>query len=63
MGAITRETADKTMLYNCNTDFKQYVDKYAKQRNFPLNEALQHALVKSVGDYYIEEQNKEREVK
>lgn len=33
-------------------DFEQYVQKYAKKHEISIEEALQHALVKSAKRYY-----------
>lgn len=39
-------------LYSTNDDFKTYVDKYCETRKVTLEEALTHATVKEVADYY-----------
>lgn len=38
--------------YNSNADFKAYVDKYCKKHKCTVEEALEHALVKDVYEYY-----------
>lgn len=38
--------------YNSNKDFKDYVDKYCRTYGLTVDEALTHALVKEVKDYY-----------
>lgn len=37
--------ADLEELYINNTDFKEYVDKYCRQKQITKDEALQHRLV------------------
>lgn len=42
--------------YNTNSDFRGYVDRYSKKyvegRSITVEEALQHAQVKEVAEYY-----------
>ena len=44
--------------YDRNSDFKQYVDRYAKKHNegksISVDEALDHELVKQVAEQYME---------
>ena len=40
-------------LYLSNRDFKAYVDRYCKTYSVSVEQALQHAIVKHVADYYI----------
>lgn len=44
-------------LYSNNPDFKTYVDKYCITSHVNLEEALSHATVKEVGDYYRRKEN------
>lgn len=46
--------------YNSNKDFQTYVDKYARARNLPVDEALGHRLVNIAAEYYkaLNEENK-----
>lgn len=39
-------------LYNENEDFKGYVDRYCKTQKIEVAEALTHALVMEVAEYY-----------
>lgn len=41
-------------LYNENADFKAFIDKYCKKHNCTVDQALTHALVKEVYEYYKE---------
>lgn len=49
--------------YNTNSDFRGYVDRYSKKyvegRSIPVEEALEHAKVKEVADYYREKEIEE----
>ena len=38
-------------LYETNSDFKEYVDRYSKCRRISVEEALEHELVKEYGRY------------
>lgn len=38
--------------YKANPDFKKYVDRYCVKHEITVEEALEHELVKSVGEYY-----------
>ena len=38
--------------YNKNSDFKEYVDKCCKKHKCTVEQALNHALVKEVYEYY-----------
>lgn len=40
--------------YRHNVKFRQYVDKYAKNRGITVVEALEHELVRQVALYYTE---------
>lgn len=40
--------------YRYNPDFREYVDKYCKQYNLTVEEALRHEIVKQVYLYYAE---------
>ena len=50
-------------LYNTNKDFKDYVDRYCKNKPFGVNEALRHIHIKLVGQYYKEKENIAKESK
>lgn len=49
---------DRTILvnneYRHNEKFRQYVDKYAKNRGITVVETLNHELVRQVALYYTE---------
>lgn len=40
--------------YKWNKNFREYVDKYAKNREITVKEALTHAEVREVWRYYTE---------
>lgn len=40
--------------YDVNNDFKNYVDKYARDNNISVEQALQHRLVVQTESYYRE---------
>jgi hypothetical protein len=40
--------------YVQNKDFKEYVDKYAKDNKISVGEALTHAIVREMYKYYKE---------
>lgn len=40
-------------LYLSNRNFKDYVDRYCRQYHVTIEEALQHAIVKYVADFYV----------
>ena len=40
-------------LYASNKGFKEYVDRYCNMYSFSIEQALQHAMVRHVADYYI----------
>lgn len=42
---------DYRQMYDSNTDFKAYVDKYVKQNHVPLDVALSHKMVQNYGEY------------
>lgn len=44
---------DYIELYNTNEDFRNYVDKYKRDRKLSLEEALEHELVKQYADYVV----------
>lgn len=47
-------------LYNTNKDFKDYVDRYCRNKPFGVNEALRHIHIKLAGQYYKElEENRD----
>lgn len=47
-----------TKLYQHNSNFKRYVDHYASThsegRSIPVHEALQHKIVRNVGNAYMD---------
>lgn len=46
---------DFNKLYDTNSDFKEYVDKYRTSgRDYSVQEALLVNIVQSVGEYYAE---------
>lgn len=45
---------DLNVLYARNSDFKAYVDKYCVKHQITVDEALQHYLVRMVGQMYWE---------
>lgn len=49
-------------LYNTNKDFKDYVDRYCRNKPFGVNEALRHIQVQLVGRYYKELEESRDEV-
>lgn len=38
--------------YTENKEFREYVDKYAKDNKISVDEALTHAIVKEMYNYY-----------
>lgn len=38
--------------YNINPDFKDYVDKFARDHNITLEQAVQHKIVQNVMEEY-----------
>lgn len=38
--------------YNINTDFKDYVDKFARDHNITPEQAVQHKIVQNVMEEY-----------
>lgn len=48
---------DLNVLYARNSDFKAYVDKYCVKHQITVEEALQHYLVRMVGQMYKEQEN------
>ena len=42
---------DYIELYNTNEDFREYVDKYKRDRKLSLEEALKHEMVKQYANY------------
>lgn len=40
-------------LYESNLNFREYVDKYCDTYGIAVEEALEHELVKQVGQYYV----------
>lgn len=40
--------------YIKNKDFKNCVDKYARDKNISVSEALTHAMIKEIYKYYKE---------
>lgn len=47
-------------LYEKNKDFREYVDRYSRKymegRSIPVEEALEHEVVKRVAEQYREEE-------
>lgn len=47
-------------LYEKNKDFRDYVDRYSRKymegRSIPVEEALEHAVVRQVAEQYREEE-------
>ena len=43
-------------LYDCNADFKRYVDCYCQSYRFSVEQALRHLIVRLVGQYYREQE-------
>lgn len=41
-------------LYETNTDFKRYVDRYSEEWNLTVEETLQQSIVMCVATYYEE---------
>lgn len=41
-----------SVMYELNSDFKAYVDKYCTKHGYPLHEALRHDMIHSVAQYY-----------
>lgn len=48
---------DYKELYETNADFEKYVDRHCAEYGVTVEQALQHAIVKEVGKWYIEQQN------
>ena len=48
---------DFRTLYDENKDFRDYVDAYCKKCNISVEVALEHFLVRSVAQHYIERGN------
>lgn len=40
--------------YESNSDFRDYVDKFRRDRDLTVDEALQHASVREAEKYYRE---------
>lgn len=40
--------------YNCNEDFKAYVDRYCEKHKCTVEEALKHKIVECVYEQYKE---------
>lgn len=49
--------------YNTNKDFRDYVDRYCRNKPFGANEALRHIQVQLVGRYYKELEESRDEAK
>ncbi len=49
-------------LYNTNKDFRDYVDRYCRNKPFGVEQALRHIQVRLVGHYYreLERENQNR---
>ncbi len=45
-------------LYNTNKDFRDYVDRYCRNKPFGVEQALRHIQVRLVGHYYRELEQK-----
>lgn len=42
-------------LYLSNRAFKEYVDRYCRKHHVTIEQALGHAMVKNVAEYYKKE--------
>lgn len=51
---MTKEVKFFKNLYNNDSEFKEYIDKYSKQREIPINIALKHFQVKEYYKYLID---------
>ncbi len=47
-------------LYNTNKDFRDYVDRYCRNKPFGVKQALRHIQVRLVGHYYRELEKKQK---
>ena len=45
--------------YNSNSDFRDYVEKYRKDHELTVDEALQNAQVREAANYYREKEIEE----
>lgn len=43
--------------YRKDGNLREYVGKFCKKHNLTVDEALNHALVKEVAEYYLEQEN------
>ena len=43
---------DLKKMYEENKDFRRYVDRYARQYDLTLEQALSHAVVRNAAEYY-----------
>ena len=43
---------DIRVLYKVNEGFRQYVERYCRKHEIIVEEALQHAMVRSAAEYY-----------
>ena len=50
------------MMYECNKDFKCYVDRYMVSNSVSLQMALSHAMVRNYAEYLIERGAKETDL-
>ena len=44
-------------IYNSNDEFKEYVERYARQRHLLVTEALTHKTVEEVAKYYLDKEH------
>lgn len=49
--------------YNSNSDFRDYVEKFRRDHDLTVDEALQHASVREAEKYYREKEIEENAVK
>lgn len=53
---------DMRDFYNTNSDFRDYVEKFRRDRDLTVEEALQHASVREAEKYYREKEAEERNI-
>ena len=53
--------------YNTNKDFRDYVDRYSRKymegKSIPVEDALEHAVVRQVAEQYREQEDRNAESK
>lgn len=49
--------------YESNSDFRDYVEKFRRDRDLTVDEALQHASVREAEMYYREKEKEENAIK